>query len=457
MRIPSGVLCFALWWLTVAVAPAEPACTARYVFLFIGDGMGSNQVAAVDRALAASGREPLVVNGFPVKGSQRTRSASHAITDSAAAGTALATGVRTSNGVIGLDPGGAVLRSLAEEAKAGGRKVGILSSVSLDHATPASFYAHARERGSYSVIARALADSSFDFFGGGGLEGQAPSRVGEPDNLQRAISNGFTVVRTREKLAGVAPGARVLAFNHRLAGSSALPAALDMLPDDISLAEFTAACIRLLHQENGFFLMVEGGKIDWACHDNDAGTMAGELLAFDQAIRQAVEFSRLHPGETLIVVTADHETGGLEAWPGDGPFRPAALLGQKRSGTRLKNEIKALRGSGAGFEQVRSLLKEGWGLELHGLSEEDARSLQEAWDDHSIIDSLVQRVQGRNDPLLDEGFRALAKQAGYRFTTGGHTGADVPVWASGVGATAFAGAQDNTEIHGKIRAAMGIR
>ncbi len=378
--------CLALLLVSVSVAGAEPSARARYVFLFIGDGMGSNQVAAVDRALAAAGRDPLVLREFPVRGMQRTRSASDEITDSAAGGTALATGVRTDNGMISMTPDGSVLRTLAEEAKSAGRKVGILSSVSLDHATPAVFYAHCHRRGSYSEIARQLADSAVDFFGGGGLAGQAAEHPGEPDNLQRAISNGFVVVRTRQALAELAPGGKVLAFNHRLAGSAALPSALDTLPDDIPLAEFTGACIRLLEQDKGFFVMVEGGKIDWACHDNDLGSMTAELLAFDQAIRQAVAFSRLHADETLIVVTADHETGGLEALPG-GPFSPEVLLGPTRSDSSLTGEM-------------------------------------------------------------------LARRAGYRFTSRGHTGADVCVWALGSGAGEFAGVQDNTEIARKIRAAM---
>ncbi len=447
--------CLALLLLLVSPARGESGGRARYVFLFIGDGMGAAQVEAVDRALAAAGREPLAVRDFPVKGTQRTRSASSDVTDSAAAGTALATGVRTRNGMISVAPDGSVLRTIAEEANTAGMKVGILSSVSLDHATPAAFYAHCGRRGSYSEIARALADSTFDFFGGGGLEGQVPGNAGEPDNLQRAISNGFVVARTRESLADLRPGGRVLAFNHRLAGFAALPWAPDALPDDISLAEFTGAGIRLLEQDKGFFMMVEGGKIDWACHDNDAGTMAAELLAFDQAIREAVAFSRSHAGETLIVVTADHETGGLAALDG-GPFRPERLLGQSRSGSRLTGEIKALRKNKAGWPEALAALEKGLGLKLAELPEEDRKSLKKAWDDFWLTEKLIESLYGRLDPLVAEGCKVLVAQAGYRFTSRGHTGADVPVWAQGVGAGAFSGQQDNTEIARKIRSILTI-
>jgi alkaline phosphatase len=433
-----------LIFLSGTLARGDGPARARYVFLFIGDGMGVRQVEAADKALAAAKREPLAVRAFPVAGSQRTRSSSSEVTDSAAAATALATGVRTKNGMLSVTPDEKVLKTIAEEAAEQGIQVGILTSVSIDHATPAAFYAHCSNRGSTSDIARMLAESTFAFFAGGGMAGQKSKDGAAPDNLQRAIQNGFMIARTRESLAALQPGGKAYAFNHRLAGGAALPWSLDARADDVSLAEYTDAAIRLLTSEKGFFMMVEGGKIDWACYANDLGTAVGELLAFDAAIRRAVDFCRAHPADTLIVVTADHETGGLEAIEG-GPFQPDRLLAQSISGEALGAELGPLKARRAGFAEAQVVLEKRLGWVFSDISETNRAECAKAWND---------APEGKQDLLVSAVRRIAARQAGYRYTTGGHSKSDVPLWAMGVGAEAFAGVCDNTEVHRKIRAAL---
>jgi alkaline phosphatase len=415
----------------------------RHVFLLIGDGFGEVQAEAAQRALAPEGK--LAFQSFPVIGRQRTRSANADVTDSAAAATAIACGVRTLNGRIGLAPDGRPLDSIAVLAHRAGRRIGILTSVSLDHATPAAFYARSAARGDYPSIARQLADSPFEFFGGGGMAGQKAGD-GSPDNLQRAISNGFFIARTREALACLPAGRRVLAFNHRLSSQAALPLALEARPDDVTLAEFAAAAIRRL-QEEPFFIMVEGGMIDWACHDNDLGSMVREIAAFDEVVRRCLDFARGRE-DTLIVVTGDHETGGLRRLDDDVAGTPAVLLRQKMPRGALVARFGDLAARKADFAAVEPLLAEAFGAGI--FADADRAGQETAW--RACLQAADARKAAKEFSALV--LRQVAAHAGYRFTSGGHTAADVPVYACGPGAGRFAGLYDNTEIFGRLHALM---
>ena len=191
-------------------------------------------------------------------------------------------------------------------------KVGIITSVSIDHATPAVFYAHEDSRNNHYNIGVQLANSDFDFFGGGGFLRPAGADGAEPHVLDIAQANGFTVARGATQLAAISPGTRTIAIDP-LDDSQALYYEIDRVhdPETLTLAEYTAEAIRLLDNPHGFFMMIEGGKVDWACHANDARTAIDETLAFDKAVAEALAFYEQHPDDTLIVVTGDHETGGL--------------------------------------------------------------------------------------------------------------------------------------------------
>ena len=249
------------------------------------------------------------------------------ITDSAPAATALATGKKTAEGVISMDPTKTVpYTTIAEQAKAAGMKVGIVSSVSIDHATPACFYAHEPLRGNYHNIGHQTYASGFDFFGGGGFKA-VDGALGNV--LTAAQGAGYVIADTKAEIDALQPGKKAIAINpvlDDLKNDKALfydidrantvandPAQAD---NHLTLAQFTSRAISLLEKGKGFFLMVEGGKVDWACHANDARTTFDDMVAFDDAIGVALEFMYRHPWDTLIVVTGDHETGGLTIWLG---------------------------------------------------------------------------------------------------------------------------------------------
>ena len=263
--------------------------TAKYVFLFIGDGLGIPQRVAAEQY---SGRE-LVMNTLPAQGVTTTQANDRFITGSAAAATAIASGKKTNIGFIGMDANLKPMKTLAEMAKEQGKRVGIISTVSIDHATPAAFYAHVPSRKMYHEIDHALAESGFDFFGGGGLLDPSGKKSKAPlgDAIAKAKTNGYTFIDTREEFESLGKNAgKVVVENQWLQDDQAMPYSMDMTRADITLPELTAKATELLDNSNGFFLMVEGGKIDWACHANDGMASIKNTLSFDESIQVALDF-----------------------------------------------------------------------------------------------------------------------------------------------------------------------
>ncbi len=304
-------------FLTIGAAFGQGA-QAKYVFLFIGDGMALAQVSAAEiytRALV--GREPgfnrLGFTQFPAQGIATTYDSSSIITDSASAITAIATGNKTLSGVINMDVGKTKkFKTIAEYAKDNGMKVGVVTTVSLDHATPAGYYAKVPSRSDYYDISLQLVASGFDYFGGGGFLQPKGKNGDKPDIIDLAKKNGYTFVNSVAAFRALTPSAgKVLAVNPTLQDSMAMPYEIDRDSRDLSLADYVSKGIELLDNPKGFFFAVEGGKIDWACHANDAAASINDTLALDRAITRAVEFQKKHPEDTLIIVTGDHETGGM--------------------------------------------------------------------------------------------------------------------------------------------------
>ncbi len=415
---------------------------AKYVFLFVGDGMGPLQVEATEKAF---GRK-LTMTSLAVHGTCTTHSANSKVTDSAASGTALACGVKTNNRMIGLSPNGETVENLSETARKRGMKIGIITSVTINHATPASFYAHAKTRYEYFAIARQLAGSDYQYFAGGGMNKQKNS--GE-DALELAQQNGFQIARKRQDLLKLKPGGKVYAFNHRLQGG-ALPWAMEYRKDDIALAEFVETGIRLLQNDKGFFMMVEGGKIDWAGHANHLPNIVHDTAAFDQAVAVAVQFLKKHPNETLIVVTADHETGGLEKLKDD-PADPAVILKYTAAVDQaLRDRSEKLLAAKADADAAATAIAELCGITLTKTERETAGA---AWT--NVLKRREQKKKyGAATALGAAARKILTRRAGYNFTTGGHSATAVPVYAVGVGAKQFKGAQDNVDIPTKIRALL---
>lgn len=494
MFVSCAVQAFFLFLLLVQSAYAEQA---RYVFLFIGDGMGVSQARAAEVYKAAlkgeAGVEKLNFSAFPAQGMTSTHSSESPVTDSAAAGTAIACGVKTRNTGVGVDAGGKAVPSFAEMARDAGMKVGIVSSVSLDHATPAAFYAHQESRGSYHEIGLELAASDFDYFAGGAFidpEGKKSSTQGKQANVMEAIVQaGYALVSDRAAFEALKPGARAVVVAPRLQDGQALPYAIDVREGDITLADLTAKGIEVLENPGGFFMMVESGKIDWACHANDAMAAIGDVLALEAAVAKAVEFADRHPAETLIVVTADHETGGMTlgvSGPGQFPHF-GKLRHQKVSFEAFDKEFDAWRKAnpGAPFEKAAWLIEERFGVRvstgvgLTGMSKAAGGAASVgSKDDMRLTGSELEDLKaaygrsmagdigakgrgglryGGNERFSANLTRLLNRKAGLTWTSGSHTGAPVPTSAMGVHAGSFNGSYDNTALYTKIVEAMGLK
>ncbi len=271
----------------------------KNIILFIGDGMGTAQVYA---GMSVS-NNPLSLESFPYSGFSKTYSSDNYVTDSGAGGTAIACGVKTKNGMIGMSPDSAIVPSIIEIAHKNGLATGVLSTSSITHATPASFVAHNSGRGNYEDIAKDFLNGTVDVIIGGG-EDHFRKRADSVDMSVSLKKQGYDVVynindlknSNSQKIAGL------LAKEHM---SKAIEGRTGML------AEMTGKAIETLSKDkDGFFLMVEGSMIDWGAHAKDFNYTAQEVVDLDAAIGVAKEFAGKN-GETLIIVTADHETGGL--------------------------------------------------------------------------------------------------------------------------------------------------
>ena len=445
---------------------------AKYVFYFIGDGMGVNQVNGAEMYLAEQegriGVKPLLFTTFPAGTMATTFSATNSVTDSSAAGTALATGEKTYNGAVSMDDDKNVLSTVAERAKKAGRKVGIATSVSVDHATPAAFYAHQPNRSRYYEIALDLPKAGFDFYAGSGfLKPTTTADKKEAPNVFPIIEEaGYTIARGLDEYKEKAADAKkMILIKKEGAEPSCLPYAIDHEEGDLTLPEITESAVSFLSKGNkkGFFLMVEGGKIDWACHSNDPVTVFEEVIDLDNAVRVAYEFYKKHPKETLIVVTADHETGGMGLGIGKYELHLKSLLNQKQSQDLLSKAITDLRKDKAGkasWNEIKDLLTEKMDFwkELP-LTWEQEKMLRDEYEQSFVKNKVVfeESLYARTEPLAAAARKVMSQIAMVGWTSSSHTAGYVPVFAIGAGADLFTGKMDNTEIPKRIAKAAGYK
>lgn len=448
---------------------------AKYVFYFIGDGMGVNQVQGTElyrgELEGKIGITPIWFTQFPYATTATTFSATNGVTDSAAAGTALATGNKTQNGTIGMKQDlQTEVSSVAVWAKNKGCRVGVTTSVSVDHATPAAFYAHDPSRGSYYKIGTDLYKAGFDFYAGSDFidPNNKDNKDGNSENLYTmAEKNGYTIARGyKDYLKKCKKADKMILFQSEKASEkdrTSIPYAIDRTKDDLTLADITRSAINFLSKDlsKGFFLMVEGGKIDWACHSNDAATAFHEVADMDEAVKVAYEFYSQHPDETLIVVTADHETGGFVLGTGAYKLNLQVLKNQKvsESGfTRILNELRKKYNNNVSWEKVQQALKENFGfwdkIKLNEKQEE--RLLAKYNDTFKGKEAKLEKSEyAQDEPLAAEAKRIIDEIALVGWTSGGHSAGYVPVFAIGAGADLFQGRIDNTEIPIKIAKAAG--
>ncbi len=448
---------------------------AKYVFYFIGDGMGVNQVNGTETYLAALqgriGVEPLLFASFPSVGLVTTFSATNGVTDSAAAGTALSTGKKTKNSALGLEADLTTrANSVAVWAQQAGAAVGVTTNVSVDHATPAAFYAHVPERGMYHRIGADLLRAGFDFYAGSDFRqpDDESDTTGYAHLFNSCREAGYTVVRGYKNFVKARRKAdRMILLQPETPSNgdrTCLPYALDRTAADLTLPDITRAAIAFLTQQqktkDGFFLMVEGGKVDYACHANDAATAFKEVIDLDEAVRVAYEFYAQHPEETLIVISADHETGGIVLGRGPYELHTDLLSYQKMSAEEysryLQRQQKKL-GDKFTWDFVEKDLRTNWGFQgAVKLTDHQLQRLHSAYDNYVAgKDQASANLYASLSGIADAARRTMAECALIGWQSGGHSNGYVPVFAIGAGAEAFAGKMDNTQIPLRIAKAAG--
>jgi alkaline phosphatase len=485
----------------------------KYVFFFLGDGMASAHIQSTEAYLTVLNggsdkkaedllkpENRLNMSRMFYSGMQTTYDSFALMTDSASSATAFASGIKTRSGTIGMDNTATrSYKSVARLAKEMGMKVGVISSVSLDHATPAAYYASVPNRGYMNNIAAQLATSGYDFFGGGGLvcpTGACRGGDTSVDIWKLLKDNGYAVLNTGEEIRALkgAPRDRVVCINPKLQDSQAMPYAIDMdeeeYADNLSLAEMTEVAIASLFEgrrgqgrgngsgsDRGFFLMVEGGKIDWASHANDAMATIGDMIDFDNAVGAAMEFYRQHPNETLIVVTGDHETGGMSVGHATTGYTAYydRLLDQRVSFTHFGQDqwARHKEAYAPGYDwsksdnlaqnpDMKNLMLDLFGLNYDGLNAYQKEKLEDAYDQsmagHNSNNSAENSyLYGGYEPIIVTITHILNERASIGWTSYSHTGVPVPVFAEGQQGWRFSGFYDNTDIARQLARAIGFR
>ncbi len=488
---------------TTATVQTEPQVEApsapKYVFLFIGDGMSYPQIQSTADYLGAlndedyfmaqpslddnqgatlNGPEYLNFMNFEAAGSAVTYDANSFAPDSASTATSISTGHKTYSGIINVDVTGTEkFETITEKVhEQQGMKVGIISSVNLNHATPAAFYAHQVTRNNYYEIGEELVASGFEYFAGGGLK-KADGYDSEnpmPNLYALAEEAGYTVTFTNKDAAAIAADSgKVILIDEHLADSDAMAYEIDRTEDMWSLADYVEKGIEVLDNDKGFFMMCEGGKIDWACHANDAASSIHDTVALADAVQVAIDFAAEHPEETLILVTGDHETGGLTiGFAGtDYDTYLTLLQSQKISFQKFDDEYTAAyRENGTTFEEALTDIEALFGLKAEGA--EDDKLVLTAYELEQLRIAFEKSINGTEtgedaqaeyvmygtyDPLSVTLTHILNNKSGVSFTSYCHTGLPVAVLAEGVNAEVFDGYYDNTEIFNRLAQMLNVQ
>ena len=353
--------------------------------------------------------------------------------------------------------------------------IGVITSVNLNHATPAAFYCHQASRNNYYEIGQEMVASDFDYFAGGALldpEGENGDQVSVYDLAENA---GYKVVTTQAEAEKVsAEDEKVVIVGETLADSDSLSYENDRANSEWALSDYVSKGIEVLEDnDKGFFMMVEGGKIDWACHANDAGSTINDTIALADAVDEAVAFANEHPDETLILVTGDHETGGLTiGYAGtDYDTYLTNLSNQKISYAKFDSDyVTKYKAEQTPFETMMQDVEELFGLKMSGdaddklvLTEYEIGLLRDAYaktlaDEKADENNQEEYVlYGTYEPLSVTITHLLNNKSGIDFSSYAHTGLPVAVFAQGIGQENFGGFYDNTDIYHKLADLMDIQ
>ncbi len=425
----------ALW-----AQPTPGAERPHNVIFFISDGAGpaSFTMGRDYRRIVGDGQE-LAIDGMQV-GSAHTYATDSRVTDSAAGATAFSAGVKTYNGAIAVDTLEQPVATLLEAAERRGMATGLVATSTITHATPAAFSAHVSSRGEEGEIAAQQIEQGIEVMFGGGRRFFLPEAEGGARNdgrnlIEEVRSKGGHIISTRDELnqTRATPVLGLFSMSHM---------AYEIDRDartEPGLAEMTACAIDLLKDDpDGFFLMVEGSRIDHAQHGNDAAAAVREVLAFDEAIRVALDFAR-KDARTLVVSVSDHETGGLSLGrniDGKGLYtwHPEVLAGVRASLGTITDAVA--RDSRHPFQTL------GEYTGLDDLSSEEKAMVQEALTDKARLNAAIGEI--------------ISRRAVVGWTTGGHTAVDVNLYAFGPGSERLVGHHDNSWVGGAVADLLGF-
>ena len=408
----------------IVFAPLFVQCTntdvtkkhAKNHIFFVVDGMGASHITGA-RLYKGGPEANLAMDQMPYTGFVKTHSSSDYTTDSAAAATTYATGLKTYNRSIGMsdpkkDPSGASipLTTIFDSAQKAGKSVGLISTARITHATPAAYYAHVKDRSMEDQIAEQLVDANIDLIIGGGRrffvsQSEGGSRQDEKNLLNQFQEKKYEIAKTEAefKNLNLKTDKKILA----LLEDDHLAYDLDRTDDQASLTDYVDVAIKYLSQNpKGYILVIEAGRVDHASHANIARHTFGDMLAFDKALARSLEENTKN---TLVVATSDHETGGLSL-NGYAPYETAT--GEKLLGNHKRKADAPLSD--------------------HGLV---------GWASGPGFNSALK---------VDENNKNFQHKATYPAPVAYHTAVDVPIMASGPGADQFIGFMDNTEIAKKV-------
>jgi len=437
-----------------ALAPmtaADPEANANSVILLIGDGMGLAQTYSAQIYAEEVLGESLVMPDIETAAVMRTHSADSMVTDSAAAGTALHSGWKANNGAINVLPEGEWAYTIGEAAQAAGKSVGVLSTARLTHATPASVYGHDADRDSENLFATQLMEFAPEVVLGGGAryflpEADGGRREDGRNLIDEMVEMGYVNVTNAEELLAI----DTETTEHLLGAftSSHMSYEIDRVNADLdepSVAEMTAVALDILdNNPEGFFVMIESGRIDHADHDHDIAGSIWDTLAFDEAVQVALDYQAAHP-DVLVITTADHETAGLALGHGTEYFMTISdLAGVTCSQSALSDMISDDPANAVA-------LAEGCGLVV---SDEYVEMLAE-------YPAEAEEIEG-----VDLGYAytwahyvlalAEAEMAGVEFGPWAHTGVPVITYSAGPGAEMFTGSFDNTDLPKYMAESLGV-
>ena len=488
--------CLAIFALNICTLHAETKIqgkkdgsgTPKYVFVFVGDGMSYPQIqsAAYYAGKDAAGIVDVVKNSenagdspamknlsfydFPVAGSASTFDATSFAPDSASTATSIFTGYKTHSSSINVDITKKIkYRTIAEQLRDQKKwKIGVVSTVNLNHATPAATYAHQASRKSNYAIGQELVESNFDYFAGGALMEPQDKKNDKTSIYELAKSAGYKVCFTQNDANSLQNGDKAIVVAETLADGDAMSYDNDRKNNEWALRDYVRKGIEVLDNKKGFFMMVEGGKVDWACHANDARSSIADTLALSAAVEEAIEFYNKHPKETLIIVTADHETGGLTIGYAGTDYNLffRTLDNQKISYAKFDSDyVSNYKKNGTSLEEVMTDVEQLFGLKLPGsegsnkngglvLTDYEYSRIKTAYEKTIKNDKSRTQMEydlyGTYEPLTITITHILNAKSGLGWTSNSHTGLPVPVFALGAGQNEFKGFYDNTEIYNKM-------